>query len=409
MKKTIEKSVEITDKQQLKFINALKLSDKEFNVVINAYHLAEMWVNGTIKYVEDIQRGVKETIDEEGNIVKEPIINKANVKTITNKILEGNYYLDQITLNILAEEGKQKSKVKYSKTSSELIVESGICALLDGNHRMTSLVELYRSGDEDAINALKSISFPVKISILNKEDAQEQFYQFTLGSKISSSRKEYFNNKDNANKITKYLYQNSVLTGMIENTKNAIAKNDEIHVVSYATLKNAIELAFDVDTLTSEEVDSLEKYLAEFFEELFTVIPEFKSFEGRKELREQNLLTCENFTFYGYIGIAQWLHEKEGWKDLLKLVKDIDFDKTNEFWEDQHIIKKSLAKQGKIKKSKEKVYKYTILNTNNSRSSMRKATLERFKKLVLEFKKNQETEPNQELEVNEKPVINEEN
>lgn len=355
------------------FKNTQKLGDKEYMTYMTGGRLVNYWQTGGLKYIPEIQRGVKTVVNESGEIEEVAVFSASNVKKIKESIKKNSFYVSQITLNILENE----SKLIYDENKRELVVVEGVLALLDGQHRVRALTELKEECPEFD---LTKIIFPIKITNYSEEKAQEQFYQYTLGSKISSSRGEYFNNKDYANKIVKNLYNDSVLSDRIENVKNIIGKNEQIKIVSFATLKNAIEINFNTSKMDNVgEANEVYDFLKEFFEELFEIMPEFNDYELRKLLKEEQSLKCENFTFYGYLAIAEYLQYKKDWKELLQFINEIDFLKTSPIWSSQ-VTKKNVLKRKS--KNQEQEVKYTIVNNTQSRKEMGVIMVKAFKKVL---------------------------
>lgn len=360
----------------IKFDHVVRLNTNEYMFYLNSKNIVDLWNEGRIYYNPDIQRGVKITKDENGNNIKVPVCNKKNIEKIKESIENKKFYVSQITLNV----DPKETDVNYNQENGTLEIEGNI-EILDGQHRIRALEKINEKNVNNEYEEnidLEKIIFPIKLSTYEEEKAQEQFYQFTLGSRISSSRKEFFNNKDYSNKIAKALYNNSVLKGKIDNIKNSISKKEEEKVFTYNTLKTAIDLNYN--TIVSEkEAKKVEEYLREFFEELFNVIPEFNDFSARKEIRA-NSLRCENFSLYGYVAIAKWLQDSEfknDWKKCLQYINEMNLDKSNKSWK-QFII----SKKKKDKHSKSDIHIYNIINNSQSRQAIIVAYTKEFKNIV---------------------------
>ena len=103
-----------------------------------------------------------------------------------------------------------------------------------------------------------------------------------------------------------------------------------------------------------------------FFEELIKILPEMINIDDRM-LSKENFLICENIMFYGYLNIAQELYLKrksKTWKDQLKALEKIDFNKENEIWD---CIVKESPNVG-----------YTIVNNDKSRDMMCRVLKEQY-------------------------------
>lgn len=360
--------------------NVKQLNDKEYMIYLSGLELVEFWDEEKMIYNPNIQRGLKFEKDEDGNKIGIPIYSSSNVSKIRKCMESNSFFVSQLTLNIPIE----NSKIIYDEIEETLSIENASLEILDGQHRLRALKQIKDKNEN--LSIIKNLIFPIKITHYSEEKAQQQFYQFTLGSKISSSRVEYFNNKDYSNTIVKNLFKESVLSGRIETIKNIISKKEENNIVSFATLKNAIDLNFSTDKFESiEEVNKVYNFLKDYFEKLFEIIPEFSSYEDRLKLKEENSLKCENFTFYGYVSLAAYLINKENWKDIIYLVNEINFCKNTNPWI-SHVIKKNIIK--KKNKDDNKEIKYSIINNSPSRKDMSNLLLKYFKKLERELFEN---------------------
>ncbi len=347
------------------FKNVNQIGEKEYQTVIDGQELAEMWRDGVITYNPEIQRGTKVKRGKDNTETEVAVYSKANVKKIYSSMLSGQYFTDMITLNVL-EDGNEEVELD---DEGNLNV-SGEINISDGQHRIRAL-SMILEGNEKGNTAfdLTELKVPVKITNYDVQTAQQQFHQFSQGLKISSSRAEYFNRSGLANIIVRELMKNSDLAGRVEVVRNSIPKNDERHIVTFATLVNAIQLVYE-DLETRVQAIELSKYLAEFFNELINLIPELHNYEKRAQSKETSL-TGENFMFYGYVAISKVLREKENWKEYLPLVNELDLSKGSKQWYGDV-----------IKRGKEKGY--TIVNNNESRKTFANKIEKMFKKLLNE-------------------------
>ncbi len=278
-------------------------------------------------------------------------------------MLSGQYFTDMITLNILAD-GNEKIELD---DEGNLNV-NGEINISDGQHRIRALAMILESNDKGNTDFdLTELKFPVKITNYDVQTAQQQFHQFSQGLKISSSRAEYFNQTGLANIVVRELMKNSDLAGRVEVVRNSIPKKDEKHIVTFATLVNAIQLVYE-DLETRVQALELSKYLAEFFNELINLIPELHDYEKRAKSKETSLIG-ENFMFYGYVAISKVLREKENWKEYLPLINELDLLKSSKVWYGEM-----------IKGGKERGY--AIINTNESRQKFINKIVRMFKKTI---------------------------
>ncbi len=347
------------------FRNVSQIGEREYQTVIDGQELAEMWKDGVITYNPEIQRGTKVKRGKDNTETEVAVYSKANVKKIYESMLSGQYFTDMITLNILAD-GNEKIELD---DEGNLNV-NGEINISDGQHRIRALAMILESNDKgNTVFDLTELKFPIKITHYDVQTAQQQFHQFSQGLKISSSRAEYFNQAGLANIVVRELMKNSDLAGRVEVVRNSIPKKDEKHIVTFATLVNAIQLVYE-DLETRVQAVELSKYLAEFFNELINLIPELHNYEKRAQSKETSLIG-ENFMFYGYVAISKVLRDKENWKEYLCLINGLDLLKSSKIWYGEV-----------IKGGKERGY--SIINTSESRQKFINKIERMFKKLLNE-------------------------
>ena len=181
------------------FKNVNQIGEKEYQTVIDGQELAQMWRDGVITYNPEIQRGTKVKRGKDNSEVEVAVYSKANVKKIYTSMMSGQYFTDMITLNVL-ENGNEKIELD---DEGNLNV-NGEINISDGQHRIRALAMILESNDKDnTAFDLSELKFPVKITNYDVQTAQQQFYQFSQGLKISSSRAEYFNQTSLANIVVR--------------------------------------------------------------------------------------------------------------------------------------------------------------------------------------------------------------
>lgn len=307
--------------------NVLSIGKNRYLTIMSAQQIGDLWERQVISYNPLIQRGEREIINKDGTVSKEPIYSKSNVKQIAEKIMDGTYHTDTIVLNIL-----KTGKEQLIFQDGTLTMKNGEINILDGQHRLHSInmvKELIESGEVTDTD-LESLIFPVQIENMDITEAQDAFSQFARGLKISSTRAEFFNNKDIENILIKEVIQECVLSDKVETVKNSILKSDRKKVVTFATLINGFKMSFP-KIENKEEYHEIKKFLIEFLNELFRIIPELTDYDKRVQSRDTSLI-AENFAFYGYMKIANYLLKKPDWTKLLPAINNINFSKDSSPW-----------------------------------------------------------------------------
>ena len=337
------------------FKDVIDLGNNKYLTHLSAEEIGKMWEKEELCYYVPIQRGLK--YRKINNKIKEETIKKqSNISEMQNLILKGQLGTTQLTFNVL---DNGKGLINYNKDKRELFVK-GTIALLDGNHRVQSCYRAYKSaqilGDEELIKSVNSTIFPVMLTHYDDSKAKIVFSQMSKNLKISKSLAESFDSTKASNRIILRLNEHSTLKGMIDVRKNTIAKNDMEHIVSFNTLKLAIDESFPSIKNESEEME-IYMFLSSFFNELFSLFPHMRNGEERILIKEESL-ECENIMFHAYISLAEdlYMKRKSGkWKEELKALEEIDFSKSNSIWD-------CIIKEGKES--------YTIINTKQSRALM---------------------------------------
>lgn len=332
-----------------KFEKVNQLKENEWLTSINAYELARLWESEQLVYYPETQRGVINKKGRNGKKDKDvPIRSEANIKAIQGLIMRGKYFPDTLTLNILSED----NGVLYDAATSELDIKDGLLCILDGYHRIKAIHNIYLYTQEFNFDLTKII-FPVKITNYDREEAKRQFRQYSLGMKINSSRSESFNLDDAVSNIVRELNFHGALEGLINDKTNSITEDNKEHIVAFATLTQAIRDTFKkIDSEKDEE--EILAFLQEYFEELMLLFPQMRTYEGRRESKDYELV-CENFFFYVWISFAKKLYDNVvrfqernkiyNWKKEMSYLSKVDFGRECSTWAD---ITKDSATKGRV-------------------------------------------------------------
>lgn len=305
----------------------VKLKDNEWGTFLDAESIAKMWLSRELIFFPETQRGLTIKRNSRGEIEEKAVSDAKKIKTIQSKIVNDDYSIDTITINLLWD---NNNKVEFK--DGKLYVNALMC-LLDGQHRVKSLALIHQSNlmigeGEEGFKDLKSIVFPIKISNKDKNDASSEFYQYTLNLRISKSLAESFNKKDAINRIVTGLNRSGVLANKIDTTKTTISSANSYHIYTFATLVEAIRSSFG--EIEDEEMEkNVLEFLQVFFKELISIFPELINEESRP-LSKKHSLICENFAAYGYMEIAQLLYYSRGdkkWIEKLHKLRNINFNK----------------------------------------------------------------------------------
>ncbi len=146
--------------RECKFEYITRLGNHEYLSVATGAELVDLWEQGLLTYNPMIQRGSKIKV-RNNEEVEEPVYSKENVKRIYKAMIEDNFYVDMITVNLLS--GINDSITDDDGTGKMKLV--GQVDILDGQHRIRALQMIKESNAAGYTNInLADYLFPVKIT-----------------------------------------------------------------------------------------------------------------------------------------------------------------------------------------------------------------------------------------------------
>lgn len=225
------------------FKNVTKIGEDKYLTYLSANNIGELWEKQQLTYYSNTQRGIKyKKINNK--IIEKTIVKESNINEMSNLILKGELSTTQLTFNVL----KTGNEIlNYNKEKNELFIR-GSLSILDGMHRVKGCYKAYKSAqildDPKLIENVKSLLFPIVVMHLDDENAKNTFSQFSKGLKISKSLSESFDSTKASNRIATKLNEHSVLKDRIDVRRTYLQKTDTQHVVTFLTLKTAIDSCF---------------------------------------------------------------------------------------------------------------------------------------------------------------------
>ena len=312
------------------FKNVTKIGDDKYLTYLSVWDIGEMFEKQQLCYYSNTQRGVKYR-KINNKIVEKTIVKQSNINEMANLILKGELSVTQLTFNVL---DNSKGLINYNKDKNELFIK-GSLSILDGNHRVRACYKAYKSAqilnDPKLIENVKLLLFPIIILHLNDENAKNTFSQMSKGLKISKSLAESFDSTKASNRIATKLNEHSTLKDRIDTRRTYLQKTDTKHIVTFLTLKTAIDNSFPSIKDENEEQE-IYIFLSAFFNELINLFPNLID-ENRLLLKEE-YLNFEDIFFYCYLSLSEdlYLKRKSNWRSEMKALDKIDYSKDNSMW-----------------------------------------------------------------------------
>ena len=267
-------------------------------------------------------------------------LNNTSVKEIAGHLLDGTKIPDMLTFNARPRSADCGDELTFDSKKRVLTINEGtILDILDGYHRS--------KGIQLALSINPDIDFDFPVMIVNYTIAQARRYlgQMAKANPISKARAAELSQSSLSTTVVQQLREESMLKGRISQTERIITINKEI--VSVSVLMESIEEEFDLknkrDALdVGEYLVKVFDYLLSYFEEEFTTKYE--------ETRKVSFINY-NQMFAGYITLAARLYKQQrNAKDIVEIVRGIDFSKENSLWESIGLMRDGKVDYSKAKK-----------------------------------------------------------
>ncbi len=304
------------------FQRATKVAHDHYVVFISAKKVANLYHRGSIRYRKETQRQAT-VYKKGGTLIQTPTIDHKSVKQIKEKLLQGKFITNYITLNSIEEED-----LEYDEKAGILKVNN-ILDILDGFHRSMGMVEAVAEGDINYITG-------VNITNYNVEKAHRFIVQEDKKNKMARRFIKYLDKESKANIVVKKINENdySDLNGKIVTDRKLIRYGKALTLTDIMEI--GIKRYFDLKTMS--DVKNLAEYLVEGFNHIIGLFPQY-FIENVKINKKNNIMAHEN-TFIGYLYILSKVRGIGYWKDELDcILKEIDFSKNNLKWEEIGIMK----------------------------------------------------------------------
>ena len=212
--------------------------------------LIDMMEHGQIEYDTNLQRSPK-IITKMGKVIEVPTINQNAVMEIKDKMLNGEFYSNQITFNMLNE-----GNIFWNYYNGKLSIDisKGRLLIIDGYHRLSALLRAYRENGN--INGVLHLN----IKALDDDGCKNFIWQESLANRHDENTVDRFNINS---KITIFInklntYRNKQYNPFYREIETAIIKNGIIKEDVFRLILNEskfVDIINNTDKSTTELVD----------------------------------------------------------------------------------------------------------------------------------------------------------
>jgi hypothetical protein len=274
------------------------------------------------------------------DVKKEPTLVMSNVKEISQHLLEGTLVPTVLVWNAAVRSSSTGTELVYNSNTMELTIERDtLLFIVDGWHRCKA------SQNALQINPDLNFNFGVLITNYSTKKAQQYQAQLAKATPISKVRIQELEANRLSDTVVQQLKDESDLKGRISQTNRIHSLNPDKELVSYNVLSDTIDEEFTMETRA--DAADVADFLTEYFNMLIGEI------NNQENDRSKNLI-AENSMFVGYIVLARRMFEEDMKpRDVRKIIKDINFDKSNPLWRELGILdeKLNLTETNKARKA----------------------------------------------------------
>jgi hypothetical protein len=276
-----------------------QLNTNQWYTDMTAQQIKDLYDRRVVSYNPETQRQLK-LKEQGGKIITQIDVNKESVQEIKKYLLDGKFFSNFITFNIL-ENGEEEFEI----VDGNLRVNGGELAIIDGFHRSLAII--------DAVQENPNIDFKIGVVIthFDVETAQRFIVQEDKRNKINTKYIKSLNLENKSNTIVKKINENSKsnLKGQITTDKTYIKLGKGL--IMFDVLSDSIELVFE----PKENIDVI-NYSNYIIEGLNIIV------ESNTKLLE---VSHDEKLWVSYIVVLGELYGKENWQDsLLRMINSID-------------------------------------------------------------------------------------
>jgi len=322
------------EKEKVKYIllhNVDQISATQFLCTKDTYQNVGVYMgNGLLTYNPNTQRQLLKR--RSGDKIVESInVGGKKVTEITSSMLDNTFCPNAIIWNIRKINGQEK--FKYDAKARTLLIEpdniTTFVDIIDGANRTCGMVKVVEIKPE--IDRVTSIY----IHHVTEERANQIIKQESLAAPIQT---EWVDFKDTANpnmEVAKAINSHQSKNDMF----NRIALNEkelkiENKLMTFDTLSKTIEFIYDLKEEPAIRTEEVENDIIEIFNNVIGLYHSKFKLELLSNTRENTYMAHDNM-FMGYIILGDLMKQKHGddWKPkFLKVLKSLDFNKSNKIW-----------------------------------------------------------------------------
>jgi len=315
--------------------NMLKVGENHYIGIISSRELSWIDASNDIVYDFAVQRDPK--IDIFG--MKRINTDLKKIDKITDNLLSGNYFSDEIKLNV---KNDGEDHIEFDSKDGiygDLIIHSGTITCFDGYHR--------KAANSKAMNINNELQFNWKLGVTNYPEPKAKKFMIQI-NKQKPIKIEHIRNIDetrNENVIVNNIINNSN-SELADKIKDSDAELKHDGLTKKSILSLAIEEQYKEFLTTKINNIEISNWIVEFTNHLMGLYTNEFLFNVDK-IKKISYINHKNM-FMGYIALSRKLYKQDDWKNKTKkIMESVDFSIDNDIWKSIKINEDNLNKTSK--------------------------------------------------------------
>jgi DNA-sulfur modification-associated len=311
-----------TKKFPITYQNAMVMGNRKWLVLLSSKEIKELLDNGLLYYNFDTQRESNVTRLRD-KVIIEPTVNKKNIEEMTQLMLDGKFESTNIIFNAAPRTSSSGNEVIFNDKNKTLTLTEGTrLDNVDGYHRSMAIQNALE------INPNIDILFPVIFTNYATKQAQNYLYQISQATPVSKEHVDSLVKTDHSLSVIQELKSSSELKIAPIHQRETL--NDEM--VTFSNLKASLQNEFGSKMKNRNDELDVAEYLEDFFKVIFATY-EDDFINNPIQSREYSIINNDFVISYGLIILARRMFELEiKPREIRKILKNIDFSKSNETW-----------------------------------------------------------------------------
>jgi len=318
----------LNSKQRHVFHNMTRRAEGHYSGPMTNKNLSSIDAVNDILYSFETQRDP--IIDVYG--MKRIRIDKNKIETITNRLLSGTQFSDDIKLNLLQD---GEDELEFNEKTGDLTIISGSLMIFDGYHRKTAGVQAQK------LNPSLDFTWGLVITNFSEKRTQEFMSQINEQKRMSSKHIKNLDSSKMGN-IAVNVLKDIETSEFAQNIRESDAELKFSGVVIKSLLAQSIEEVYG-EKLTRSTAKPISTHIANVMD--YIIQSNMEEFISNHDALSYKTHIAHKNMFAGYVALSEHLYQVSGWEDIIdEALGKVDFSVNNPYWKDIGVLETDMKK-----------------------------------------------------------------